>query len=171
MLYAKHDVNEEAAKVQTLGHYFNPQDSLADKLGVAGSNYELTQSVPVIAEYLSEELTWREIAKHEEKMARILLDFLGGREDVIVFGEKTPDSGTRVPTISFVVKGKGSKEVVEEVERNSDFGIRYGHFYSKRLVEEVLGAGKEGVVRVSLVHYNTGESKCCAEDPIITYDR
>ena len=47
--------------------------------------------------------------------------------------------------------------MVEGVEKRSAFGCRWGHFYSKRLVEEVLGLGEEGVVRVSLVHYNTGE--------------
>lgn len=46
---------------------------------------------------------------------------------------------------------------MEAVESRSNFGVRWGHFYSKRLVEEVLGLGDEGVVRVSLVHYNTGE--------------
>lgn len=63
----------------------------------------------------------------------------------------------RVPVISFTVRGRGSREIVEGVEGKSGFGCRWGHFYSKRLVEEVLGLGEEGVVRVSLVHYNTGE--------------
>ena len=64
----------------------------------------------------------------------------------------------RVPVISFTVRGRGSRGVVEGVEKRSGFGLRWGHFYSKRLVEEVLGVeGGEGVVRVSLVHYNTGE--------------
>ena len=62
-----------------------------------------------------------------------------------------------MPVISFTVRGRGSKSIVEGVEKRSNFGCRWGHFYSKRLVEEVLGLGKEGVVRVSLVHYNTGE--------------
>ena len=46
---------------------------------------------------------------------------------------------------------------MEAVEKESSFGIRWGHFYSKRLVEEFLGLGAEGVVRVSMVHYNTGQ--------------
>ena len=64
-----------------------------------------------------------------------------------------------MPVISFVVQGKGSREVVEAVEEKSRFGLRWGSFYSKRLVEGVLGPGlgEEGVVRVSLVHYNTRE--------------
>lgn len=50
---------------------------------------------------------------------------------------------------------------MEGIEKRSNFGCRWGHFYSKRLLEEVLGLGEEGVVRVSLVHYNTGELICC----------
>ena len=73
-----------------------------------------------------------------------------------VFGERDKDRALRVPVVSFRVEGRGSREVVEQVDARSDFGIRWGHFYSKRLVEEVLGQGEEGVVRVSMVHYNTG---------------
>lgn len=74
-----------------------------------------------------------------------------------VFGEQGAEKEKRVPVVSFLVKGRGSKNVVEGVEKRSRFGCRWGHFYSKRLVEEVLGVeGEEGVVRVSLVHYNTG---------------
>ena len=73
-----------------------------------------------------------------------------------VFGEREKDRALRVPVVSFRVEGRGSREVVEWVDARSDFGIRWGHFYSKRLVEEVLGQGEEGVVRVSMVHYNTG---------------
>lgn len=73
-----------------------------------------------------------------------------------VLGERDQDRAFRVPVVSFRVEGRGSREVVENVDARSDFGIRWGHFYSKRLVEEVLGQGEEGVVRVSMVHYNTG---------------
>jgi selenocysteine lyase/cysteine desulfurase len=56
------------------------------------------------------------------------------------------------------VKGRNSQEIVEIVDEKTkgEVGIRWGKFYSNRLVEEVLGLGKDGVVRVSMVHYNTG---------------
>lgn len=63
----------------------------------------------------------------------------------------------RVPTISFTVDGVNSRKIVEEAEKISNFGFRWGHFYSKRLCDEVLGLGPEGVTRVSMVHYNTEE--------------
>lgn len=82
-----------------------------------------------------------------------------------ILGEPSHDSRKRVSTISFLVAGPGgcwrsSREVVEEVDAASggEVGIRWGMFYSNRLVEEVLGVkGGDGVVRVSLVHYNSSE--------------
>ena len=82
--------------------------------------------------------------------------------DVIIWGSREGSRHWRVPVISFTVRGRGSRGVVEGVEKRSGFGLRWGHFYSKRLVEEVLGVeGGEGVVRVNLVHYNTGEFDFC----------
>ena len=46
---------------------------------------------------------------------------------------------------------------MEEVEKCSEFGIRWGHFYSKRMVDNLLGLREDGIVRVSMVHYNTGK--------------
>lgn len=79
----------------------------------------------------------------------------------MVFGETAKGSGKRVPVVSFGVKGRSSRELVESVDQGSGFGIRWGHFYSKRLVDEVVGVGDEGVVRVSMVHYNTGTFSYC----------
>lgn len=61
--------------------------------------------------------------------------------------------------ISFLVKGRSSKDIVDAIEARSDFGCRWGAFYSNRLAEQVLGLDPvDGVVRVSLLHYNTGKS-------------
>ena len=75
-----------------------------------------------------------------------------------MYGERTADKDKRVPVISFSVKGRSSKDIVEAIEAGSNFGCRWGHFYSKRLVDDLLGLGDvDGVVRVSMVHYNTEE--------------
>ena len=76
-----------------------------------------------------------------------------------VFGETSADKAKRVPVISFTVKGIKSKSVVEQIEKKSAIGCREGHMYSYRLLEEIMGFEDvaDGVVRVSLVHYNTGE--------------
>jgi selenocysteine lyase/cysteine desulfurase len=90
----------------------------------------------------------------------MLIDYLTLRPEIYqVFGEPTSERKKRVPVVSFTVKGRKSKEVVDAIEAQSDFGCRWGSFYSNRLVSEVLGLdAADGVVRVSLVHYNTGTS-------------
>lgn len=159
MLYAS-DKGLEA--VRSLGHFFNPSATLQDKLGLAGSCYELTASLPSVVDYFGSNPTdtWDQIVKHEFELQSTLLNYLNARSDITIQGEKDPDSEKRVSTISFVVEGKKSRDVVEAVDKatNGEMGIRWGSFYSNRLIDEVLGLDpKDGVVRVSMVHYNTGK--------------
>jgi selenocysteine lyase/cysteine desulfurase len=145
----------------SLGHFFNPSSSLEHKLGLAGACYELTSSIPAIVDYFGSDPTssWKAIEEHEFLLQSTLLKYLNERKDVTIMGEEDADTKKRVSTISFVVKGMKSQDVVEKVDELSDgmMGIRWGGFYSVRLLEDVLGLGKDGVIRVSMVHYNTGE--------------
>jgi len=157
VLYARQSARE---KIRCLGHYFNPDKTLENKLALAASNYELTQSLPLIVSYLggdSPRPVFEAIAAHEAKLAKILLDYLVSKPNITVYGETTPDSSIRVPTISFTVNGVSSQKIVEDVEKISNLGMRWGHVYSKRLCDEILKLGPEGVVRVSFVHYNSEE--------------
>jgi len=147
--------------VHSLGHYFNPSTTLADKIGLAASSYELTASIPAVLSYFGPDLSasWEAISRHEEELQGLLLAYLNSRGDVSIYGERSADSSKRVCTISFGVEGRKSRDIVEAVDRltNGKMGIRWGLFYSNRLIEEVLGLGSGGVVRVSMVHYNTVE--------------
>lgn len=159
MLYAS--LSAQESSMASLGHYFNPSSTLEGKLGLAASNYELTAAIPCVSAYFGSSpsasvKTWSAIKAHEAALQEILLSYLRRRKDVTIFGELSPNPELRVPTVSFVIDGQGSRSVVERVESVSAFGFRWGAFYSNRLVENVLGLGKEGVVRVSMVHYNTG---------------
>ncbi|KAF1350345.1 PLP-dependent transferase [Lizonia empirigonia] len=152
VLYAS---NSAQQYVKPMAHFFNPTKTLEDKLGFAGSNYEGVQAIPEIVKYL--EGSDEAIAEQEGKLQKILLDFLNSRDDITVLGSTSADSKARVPTISFVVKGISPKTIVVEAEKISNYGFRWGHFYSKRLCDEILKVGPEGVTRVSMVHYNTEE--------------
>lgn len=171
------------AKVQSLGHYFHTDTSkLSTKLGLAGSSYELVAAIPEVVRYLggereSRKATFGRIAQHEQRLQGVLLEYLNGREDVTVYGETSANCALRVPVISFSVRDRGSRSVVEAIEARSEYACRWGHFYSKRLVDDVLdvdgdrkqgeegeGVAKgegEGVVRVSMVFYNTGMLFLC----------
>jgi selenocysteine lyase/cysteine desulfurase len=157
-LYASSRVHEQ---IQSLGHFFNPTNTLDQKLNLASANYELAQSIPQVVEYFgpNPSATWAQMAEHEEQLQRILLEFLASEGRVAVIGESSASKELRVPVISFVVRGLGSRRLVEEVERRSAYGFRSGHMYSHRLLAEVCGLEdvEDGVVRVSFLHYNTGE--------------
>lgn len=159
MLYAS---EAGLAAVTSLGHFFNPTATLENRLALAGSSYELVASIPAVLAYLGppDSPAWEAIEKHEWELQSTLLEYLNSREDVIIIGEKDSDTKKRVATVSFVVNGKGSRDIVEGVDRKTEgkMGIRWGSFYSVRLVEELLDLGKDGVVRVSMVHYNTCKS-------------
>ncbi|EFQ28760.1 aminotransferase class-V [Colletotrichum graminicola M1.001] len=156
MLYASRSVQDR--HMRSLGHFFNPSGSLEGKLGLAGGSYELVSAVPRVLEYLgtpdSEE--WKYKVEQERLLQLTLLQYLNGRDDVTVYGETDAGTERRVPTISFRVKGWGAKELVAAVEKDTDFGFRWGHFYSYRLIKEILGLDPaDGIVRVSMVHYNS----------------
>ncbi len=144
----------------SLGHYFHTGPSLTTKLGLASASYELVAAIPSVVAYFGSDrkATWAAIAAHEETLQAILLEYLNKRSDCTIYGVSTADKTLRVPVISFGIEGRNSKDVVDAIELKSNFGCRWGDFYSKRLVDEVLGLGDSGgVVRVSMVHYNTEE--------------
>ncbi|KAI0800423.1 hypothetical protein C8Q74DRAFT_1444329 [Fomes fomentarius] len=68
----------------------------------------------------------------------------------------------RVPTVSFVVVGERARKSRDDVavfDKEGNVGIRYGHFYEYTLVDmlESKVDVNDGVVRLSLIHYNTVE--------------
>ncbi|KAL6722046.1 hypothetical protein ACLMJK_001151 [Lecanora helva] len=145
--------------LSSLGHYFHTSTSLSTRLGLASAPYELVASIPQIVSYFGPKKseTWNAIAAHEERLQEILLAYLKGKKEMVtIYGVDSGGREKRVPVISFTVKGRKSKDVVDQIEEKSKFGCRSGSMYSNRLVSEVLGLDEvDGVVRASLVHYNT----------------
>ncbi|RFU73885.1 aminotransferase class-v [Trichoderma arundinaceum] len=142
--------------LRSLGHFFNPSASLDDKLGLAGGSYELVQSIPKVVEYLDSK--WTQVVSQEEVLQDVLLSYLKKQKNVTIYGVPDSNPANRVSTVSFSVKGWNSQDLVEAVESKTRFAFRWGTFYSDRLVRETLGLGQDGVVRVSMVHYNSGKS-------------
>lgn len=130
--------------------------------------------------------TFAAIAKQEQTLVERVLGHLTSekllKRGVRVVGEETTGE-RRVPTICFVVvKGEtgdaiSGKDVVKVFDakgsvgsfpfvtsaishgRYVQMGVRYGHFYAYTLVDtlEPRVDVNEGLVRISLVHYNTIE--------------
>lgn len=148
------------AQLKSLGHYFfSPVTTLSQRLGLAGASYELVAAIPSVLAYFGadRQKTWDAMSLHEQRLQSILLDFLNSREDVTVYGERSADARVRLPVLSFSIKGQSSREIAVQVEESSNFGIRWGHVYAKRMVDDLLGLKVDGVIRVSMVHYNTGK--------------
>lgn len=164
---------EELAKLESMNHYFIGKESIPYKLQPGNFNFELTYSTLGIIEYYDEIFrhhfrsekadfqerltkTFELIASHEEKLATLLLDYLNSVPEVRIIGNTDADKSKRVPTISFVHEKYKSNEIVENVDGHG-IGIRFGDFYAKRLIQALQLEEKNGVVRVSLVHYNTAK--------------
>ena len=62
-----------------------------------------------------------------------------------------------MPTFSFTVKKKSSHEIPRTLATKG-IAVSNGHFYAKRLIEAMgVMNSEEGVVRVSMAHYNPDE--------------
>ena len=156
MLYVSEKAQEQ---LHSLGHYFKTRNTLEEMLGLGAGNYECVQSIPKVVEYI-EQTGWSGIGAQEERIQEVLLSYLRSKPNKIqIYGEPSSDRKLRMPVISFRVKDHSSFGVTDAIEARSNFGCRSGHFYSKRLVENVLGIsdGDDGVIRCSLLHYNTAE--------------
>jgi selenocysteine lyase/cysteine desulfurase len=155
-----------------MNHYFIAPTDVPYKFQPGSVNYELSYGMLGLWDYLDElaarhhpqglpddrrerlRFVFDRIARHEEMLAARLLAFLADKPSVRVIGAATPDRDQRVPTISFVVDGKPSDTITIAVDRHK-IGIRYGHFYAKRLIDDLGLQAQNGVVRVGMVHYNT----------------
>ena len=168
VMYGKYT---KLSKLDSLNHYFIGKKEVPYKLQPGNFNFELTYSTLGIIEYyealyahhfpnqpasFSEKLkkTFNLIASHEEKLAAELLNYLNEIPEVKIIGSSSADATKRVPTISFVHSDLKSNEIVEKVDEHR-IGIRFGDFYAKKLIKALDLEEKNGVVRVSLVHYNS----------------
>lgn len=169
LLYGKREHLERAAP---LNHYFLG-DALPLKLNPGGPNHELTAGLAGITAYLDAlhaqhegesnlplrarlAAVFERIAAHEEALGAPLLDFLASRRGVRLIGNPSADRSLRAPTVSFAVEGREAGEIVRAV-LPARVAIRDGDFYAARCIEALGLASRGGVIRASMVHYNTGD--------------
>ncbi len=130
---------EAAASLVGIGEYFRALDR---KHGGDHTGRRLVASV------------FERIQRQEEELVRPLLDFLASRPGVRVIGLQGAELAGRTPIVSFVIEGRSSADVPPLLEEER-IGIRYGHFYSYRAIRDLGLLEGDGVVRISLAHYNT----------------
>ncbi|WP_322743697.1 cysteine desulfurase-like protein [Vasconcelosia minhoensis] len=167
VLYGK---REHLLAMPGINHYFIDDADIPYKFQPGNLNFELSYSLLGITDYLSElaQVHYRDraslrgqlqqafdlISSHEERLSERLLSFLNSQPRVRILGRRECDRAQRVPTISFVIDGQDSATIPEKIDPHH-IGIRYGDFYARRLIETLGLQEQNGVVRVSMVHYNT----------------
>jgi cysteine desulfurase family protein (TIGR01976 family) len=167
LMYGKH---EHLRRARGQYHFFHPEDHVPHKFTPGNPNHELTSALPGILDYLGAlarhhgveapanaagelGVLFDMIAEHEEQLAAPILEFLRSHPKVTVIGPTESARRIRVPTISFAIEGRDSSEIPPLLERER-LAVRYGHFYAYRLIRDLGLLERDGVVRVSLVHYN-----------------
>ncbi|MCP5102397.1 MAG: aminotransferase class V-fold PLP-dependent enzyme [bacterium] len=171
MLYGK---KAQLLKMPGINHFFIGENDVPYKFQPGSVNYELSYGVAGIGDYFSQfsevhsesgevkgirdaaTLAYSYFARHEEVLAAPLMDFLNSRANVRIIGKKESGRDVRMPTISFVIDNVKSSSITLEMDKHK-IGIRYGDFYARRLIEDLGLMPRDGVVRVSMVHYNTLE--------------
>jgi len=94
------------------------------------------------------------IANHEEIIANPLLEYLDSRKDINLIGIKKIINKNRAPTISFTHKKMTSAHVSKKLI-NEGIATRNDNFYAWRCLKALKIDTNDGVIRTSIVHYNT----------------
>ena len=169
LLYGKHEHLERAAP---LNHFFL-DDEVPLKLNPGGPNHELSAGLAGITAYLDAlharhdgesnlplhgrlAAIFERVAAHEEALGAPLLEFLASKPGVRLIGNPSAGRHVRAPTFSFAVEDRDAGEIARAVSAH-EVAIGAGDFYAARCIEALGLAGRGGVVRASMVHYNTAD--------------
>ncbi len=166
-LYGTHDA---FAGLPGPNHFFIENDDIPYKFEPGGVSHEGCAGLLALGQYLRflcgasledetpctrgdieeafEVMTACETAAQEP-----LMEYLLGRDDLTIIGPEHANP-SRVPTISFRHRTIASQEVASRLDPTG-IAIRAGHMYAYRLCKALSIPVKDGVVRISLVHYNT----------------
>jgi len=147
-------------------HYFN-EGKLGVRLTPAGPDHAQVAALGGIADYL-DALDSRHFSTgaaadrrgarvralmraHEVALARPLLDYLRGRNDLRLIGPA--DAEARAPTVSVVHARPG--EALADALAGQGVAAAGGAFYADRVLDAVGVAPGHGVLRLSFLHYTT----------------
>ena len=96
------------------------------------------------------------ISEHEQSLANPILKYLSERSDIKLIGKNVISNHNRAPTISFTFDRLSSKKVSEILVKNG-IATRNDNFYAWRCLKSLGIDDKDGVIRISIVHYNKKE--------------
>ncbi len=163
--------SEVAQRLGNQGHYFNA-GVRAKRLTPAGPDHAQIAAAQGVSEYFDavhahhygsdSDVDARTRAKNvhdlfrkaERERLEPLLAYLNAQPKVRIIGPTTSEN--RAPTVSLLVQGLESPSLVRAL---AERGIMcaHGHFYAARLLEALGVDLRTGVLRLSFVHYTSGE--------------
>jgi cysteine desulfurase family protein (TIGR01976 family) len=169
LLYGKEDILK---KLPNQNHKFL-EGNYPYTINPGGPNHEELSSLIGIYEYMmgiyshhfnNDNLSVREkiikinslISEHEEKIGNPILEYLYKRDDLNLIGKIKIKNKNRAPTISFTSKLKSSKKISEILVANL-IATRNDNFYAWRCLKALNIDTDDGLVRLSMTHYNTEE--------------
>ena len=169
LLYGKKELLEET---KNLNHEFLSKE-IPLTLNPGGPNHEELACLSGLTDYYEElynhhfsdqtislhekgKAIFKLVYLHEEKLMEKLLSFLKSKNNVKLIGKSTHLRSQRMPTVSFTVNNKSSLFIAQEAGKNG-IGIRNGDFYAWRCLKGLGIDTNDGVIRISMVHYNSIE--------------
>ncbi len=180
LLYVKQSLADELAGQ---GHYFNREDP-AKRYNPAGPQHGQIAACQGVLDYFDalhahhggnagDSATAKMAAVHEliteqeTGLAAALLDYLDNSGKVQLLGKRHCNDGDRVATVAFRPLSGTSTELAAALQADG-IGTENGDFYAPRALEAMGIDPADGVVRISLVHYNSMEE---AEKILAALDR
>ena len=162
---------EHLLTLNNQNHFFFANSDLPSKLQPGGYLHETAASIEGIVEYFDAVFEhhfddadcttserYRRVFElfklHEDEISAPLMEFLNSQSSVRIFGPPIVQYSKRVPTISFVVNNRSSRKIAQTLGRQG-IGIGAGDFYARRCIEALGLNAADGVVRVSMAHYNS----------------
>ena len=96
------------------------------------------------------------ISIHEEELGNPILEYIFNRDDLSLIGKNKIMKKNRAPTISFTHKHKTSK-TISNILVSNNIATRNDNFYAWRCLEALKINTSDGLVRLSLTHYNSNK--------------
>jgi len=169
VLYGKRELLELLANQS---HFFLGDDDFQRRLCPGGYNYELTAAAAGMGDYFDcvydhhfpgangdtqERLdrVFGLFAEHEKALSRRIEEFLNSKSSIRLAGHGATER-ERVGVFSFLVDA-GDSRVIPEKLRANKIGIFADDFYAARCIDALGARPQNGVIRASLVHYNSSE--------------
>ena len=160
------------ASLSHQGHFFNEAKGFGYRLTPAGPHHNDIACASGVVDYYQAiakdaglatgdvkadcKAIFKKVEEQEILLMGTLLDYLTQKANLTVYGGTENNRQLRAPTVGFTSSSQSSTEIAAAL-RNQQIGCSSGHFYAYRLCEALGLDTNDGVVRISLVHYNTIE--------------